>query len=232
MPRKVSARLAAVLAATSLVLSVLIMATPASAASLTQVTNFGDNPGNMQMYVYVPDTHTAKPPIVLAMHGCGGSGPAFYSGSEFASLADRYGFIVIYPTATQSAGFGNCFDTWSDAAKHRGGGSDPVSLISMINYVEQHYNGDAERVFATGSSSGGMMTDEMLALYLTCSRRARPSWAFRSGASPTRPTTRLDQQVHRREHDEDPAGVGRSRAAGLPGIRRAAAAPPAVARNQ
>ncbi|SED97588.1 esterase, PHB depolymerase family [Streptomyces misionensis] len=165
MPRKVSARLAAVLAATSLVLSVLIMATPASAASLTQVTNFGDNPGNMQMYVYVPDTHTAKPPIVLAMHGCGGSGPAFYSGSEFASLADRYGFIVIYPTATQSAGFGNCFDTWSDAAKHRGGGSDPVSLISMINYVEQHYNGDAERVFATGSSSGGMMTDEMLALY-------------------------------------------------------------------
>ncbi|TWV32112.1 PHB depolymerase family esterase [Streptomyces misionensis] len=165
MPRKVSARLAAVLAATALVLSALVMATPASAASLTQVTNFGDNPGNMQMHVYVPVTHTAKPAIVLAMHGCGGSGPDFYSGSEFASLADRYGFVVIYPTATQSAGFGNCFDTWSDAAKRRGGGSDPVSLISMINYVEQHYNGDPKQVFATGSSSGGMMTDEMLALY-------------------------------------------------------------------
>ncbi|MEU2351437.1 PHB depolymerase family esterase [Streptomyces misionensis] len=153
------------LAAIGLLLSVLVMATPASAASLTQVTNFGDNPGNMRMYVYVPDTHTAKPAIVLAMHGCGGSGPDFYSGSEFASLADRYGFIVIYPTATQSAGFGNCFDTWSDAAKRRGGGSDPVSLISMVDYVEQHYNGDPKQVFVTGSSSGGMMTDEMLALY-------------------------------------------------------------------
>jgi poly(3-hydroxybutyrate) depolymerase len=72
--------------------------------------------------VYVPDARPANPAIVVAMHGCGGSGPGFCSGSEFASLADRYGFIVIYPSATQQAGFGNCFDTWSDAAKRRGGG--------------------------------------------------------------------------------------------------------------
>jgi poly(hydroxyalkanoate) depolymerase family esterase len=99
------------------------------------------------------------------MHRCGASGPGFYSGSEFASLADRYGFIVIYPTATQQAGFGNCFDTWSDAAKRRGGGSDPVSIVSMVSYAERQYGGDANRVYATGSSSGGMMTNEMLALY-------------------------------------------------------------------
>jgi poly(hydroxyalkanoate) depolymerase family esterase len=117
------------------------------------------------MYIYVPSSHQAKPGIVVAMHGCGGSGPGFYSGSEFASLADRYGFIVIYPSATQQAGFGNCFDTWSDAAKRRGGGSDPVSLVSMVTYAEQNYNGDPNRVYATGSSSGGMMTNEMLALY-------------------------------------------------------------------
>ncbi|WP_055588013.1 extracellular catalytic domain type 1 short-chain-length polyhydroxyalkanoate depolymerase, partial [Peterkaempfera griseoplana] len=165
IPRRTPARLIAAFVSAGLALLALVMPAPASAASLTQVTNFGDNPGNMQMYVYVPDARPAKPAIVLAMHGCGGSGPNFYSGSEFASLADRYGFIVIYPTATQSAGFGNCFDTWSDAAKHRGGGSDPVSLVSMINYVEQHYNGDPSRVYATGSSSGGMMTDEMLTLY-------------------------------------------------------------------
>ena len=67
------------------------------------------------------------------MHGCGGSGPGFYSGSEFASLADQYGFIVIYPTATQQAGFGNCFDTWSAASKRRDGGSDPV-----VDHVDGH----------------------------------------------------------------------------------------------
>ena len=137
----------------------------ASAASLVEVTNFGANPGGMRMHVYVPDTRPASPAIVVAMHGCGGSGPGFYSGSEFASLADRLGFVVIYPSAQQQAGFGNCFDTWSDAAKRRGGGSDPVSIVSMVTYVERTYGGDPNRVFATGSSSGGMMTNHMLALY-------------------------------------------------------------------
>ncbi len=153
--------------AASLVAAGLVAPTvgPAYAASLTEVTSFGDNPGRMRMHVYVPDNRPARPAVVVAMHGCGGSGPGFYSGSEFASLADRYGYIVIYPSATQQAGFGNCFDTWSDAAKRRGGGSDPVSIISMIRYVQQQYAADPDRVYATGSSSGGMMTNHMLALY-------------------------------------------------------------------
>ncbi|MBF5028831.1 PHB depolymerase family esterase [Micromonospora sp. ANENR4] len=159
---KMVVALAASLAAAGLVIPTV---QPAYAASLTEVTSFGDNPGRMRMHVYVPDTRPARPATVVAMHGCGGSGPGFYSGSEFAGLADRYGFIVIYPSATQQAGFGNCFDTWSDAAKRRGGGSDPVSLISMVRYVQQQYGADPDRVYATGSSSGGMMTNHMLALY-------------------------------------------------------------------
>ncbi|MFC3890598.1 alpha/beta hydrolase family esterase [Lentzea rhizosphaerae] len=141
-----------------------VLAPQASAASLVEVTNFGNNPGGMRMHVYVPDTRPAKPAIVVAMHGCGGSGPGFYSGSEFASLANRRGFIVIYPSAQQQAGFGKCFDTWSAAGKQRGG-SDAASIVSMVTYVQQRYSGDPARVYATGSSSGGMMTQHMLALY-------------------------------------------------------------------
>ncbi|OLF10358.1 extracellular catalytic domain type 1 short-chain-length polyhydroxyalkanoate depolymerase [Actinophytocola xanthii] len=149
----------------SITLAGVVFAPPASAATLVEVTNFGTNPGGMRMHVYVPDSRPASPAVVVAMHGCGGSGPGFYSGSEFASLADRHGFIVIYPSAQQQAGFGKCFDTWSDASKRRGGGSDPVSIASMVTYTQQSYGADPNRVFATGSSSGGMMTNHMLALY-------------------------------------------------------------------
>jgi poly(hydroxyalkanoate) depolymerase family esterase len=138
---------------------------PAYAASLVEVTSFGTNPGGMRMHVYVPDSRPASPAIVVAMHGCGGSGPGFYQQSEFARLADRYGYLVIYPSAQQEAGFGKCFDTWSDAAKRRGGGSDPVSIASMVTYAQRQYGGDPNRVYATGSSSGGMMTQHMLAVY-------------------------------------------------------------------
>ncbi|MCS7477062.1 PHB depolymerase family esterase [Umezawaea endophytica] len=164
MKSTISLLLAAV---TSLVVGGIVVTTPApaSAASLTEVANFGDNPGGMRMHVYAPDSRPANPAIVVAMHGCGGSGPGFYSGSEFASAADRHGFVVIYPSAQQEAGFGKCFDTWSAAAKRRGGGSDPVSITSMVTYVQQRYGGDPNRVYATGSSSGGMMTNHLLALY-------------------------------------------------------------------
>ncbi|MDG4785343.1 PHB depolymerase family esterase [Micromonospora sp. WMMD1102] len=153
--------------ASALVLAtgVVALSPPASAASLVEVTNFGNNPGGMRMHIYVPDNRPANPPIVVAMHGCGGSGPGFYSGSEFASLSNQYGFIVIYPSAMQEAGFGRCFDTWSDASKRRGGGSDPVSIESMVNYARTQHGGDINRVYATGSSSGGMMTQHMLAVY-------------------------------------------------------------------
>ena len=59
----------------------------------------------------------------MASHYCTGTGPAFYSGTEFASLADQYGFIVIYPTANRD---GNCFDVSSPQALRHDGGSDSL----------------------------------------------------------------------------------------------------------
>jgi len=64
---------------------------PAQAATLVQVTGFGSNPGGDQMYIYVPDTVTANPPILVALHQCTGSGPAFFASTEFASLASQDG---------------------------------------------------------------------------------------------------------------------------------------------
>jgi acetylxylan esterase len=46
-----------------------------------------------------------------------------------------------------------------------GGGGDSLGLVSMINYTLTKYNGDPAKVFVTGSSSGGMMTNLMLAAY-------------------------------------------------------------------
>jgi poly(hydroxyalkanoate) depolymerase family esterase len=134
----------------------------AAAASLTQVTNFGTNPTNLQMYVYVPNNVKPNPSILLALHGCQGSGPYLYSSTDFGSLADQNGFIVIYPSSNPG---GSCWDVSSDQALKRNGGSDPVGLMSMITYTEQHYGGNPNAVYVTGESSGGMMTNVMLADY-------------------------------------------------------------------
>jgi poly(hydroxyalkanoate) depolymerase family esterase len=148
--------------ATAMCAATAVIAPQASAATLTQITNFGNNPTNLQMYEYVPNNVQAHPPILLALHGCQGSGPYFYSSTQFASLADQYGFVVIYPSVTRSY---DCWDVSSPSSLTHSGNNDPAGLVSMIQYVEQHNNGDASRVFVTGGSSGAMMTNVMLGDY-------------------------------------------------------------------
>lgn len=38
--------------------------------SLQQVTDFGDNPTNVGMYIYVPNNLASNPGIVVAIHYC------------------------------------------------------------------------------------------------------------------------------------------------------------------
>ncbi|MBO4161134.1 extracellular catalytic domain type 1 short-chain-length polyhydroxyalkanoate depolymerase [Micromonospora antibiotica] len=157
------ALLAAALAtALATVTAVVAAPNPASAATLTQVTNFGTNPTNLQMHLYVPDRVAARPALLLALHYCTGSGPALHTGFGLSSLADRYGYIVIYPSVTRSS---KCWDVSSPQALRRNGGSDPVGLMSMIDYVRNRYPVDANRIGVAGFSSGAMMTNVMAGVY-------------------------------------------------------------------
>jgi len=162
MRRLTQALLALTAAVSAVGASVLLPAAPAAAATLQEVTGFGANPTNLRMHLYVPDRLPPNPALLVAVHYCTGSGPAFYSGTSFASLADRYGYIVIYPSATRS---GNCFDVSSPGALRHDGNSDPAGIVSMVRYVQQRYSTDPARTVVTGASSGAMMTNVLLGDY-------------------------------------------------------------------
>ncbi|MGC5310619.1 extracellular catalytic domain type 1 short-chain-length polyhydroxyalkanoate depolymerase [Micromonospora zamorensis] len=162
MRSRIALLAAALATALATVTTVVTVATPASAATLTQVTNFGTNPTNLQMHLYVPDRVAAQPALLLALHYCTGSGPAVHTGFGLSTLADRYGFIVIYPSVTRSS---KCWDVSSPQALRRDGGSDPIGLKSMVDHVRSRYPVDANRIAVGGFSSGAMMTNVMLGLY-------------------------------------------------------------------
>jgi poly(hydroxyalkanoate) depolymerase family esterase len=145
--------------------TVLAAAGPASAAaSLTQVTNFGNDPSNLNMYVYVPDRLAPRPALLVAIHYCTGSAQALFNGAahDFVTAADQYGYVIVFPEATRD---GHCFDVSSPQALKRGGGSDPVGIMSMVGYARRHYHVDPDRIFVTGVSSGAMMTNVLAAEY-------------------------------------------------------------------
>ncbi|MFD4669121.1 PHB depolymerase family esterase [Lentzea sp. NPDC058450] len=161
------ARLGAFLAAAlSLIAAIGFSAMPqqAHAASLTQVTGFGTNPTNLNMYVYAPDRLATRPALLLMIHYCTGTASAVHNGGgrDYVTAADRYGFVIVYPEATRD---GRCFDVSTQNALRRNGGSDSTGIMSMVAHARQRYNVDPARIVVSGISSGAMMTNVLAAEY-------------------------------------------------------------------
>jgi len=114
------------------------------------------------MYIYVPSKLAAKPPVIVAIHHCQGTGPGYANETPYNKLADQYGFIVIYPSSPYS---GTCWDVSSKASLTHNGGGDSNAIANMVTYTLSKYKGDSTRVYVTGSSSGAMMTNVMAATY-------------------------------------------------------------------
>jgi acetylxylan esterase len=145
----------------------LLVATPARAASLQKVDQsvwaISGLPSYVNMYIYIPDKLAAKPAILVASHHCQGTGTGTYNEtkSTLVPLADKNGFIMIFPEATGH----NCWDVGSDKSLKHDGFGDTHAIAQMVRYTLAKYNGDSGRVYAFGGSSGAMMTQALMGVY-------------------------------------------------------------------
>lgn len=94
--------------------STLLALTALGSCQLTRVTDFADGPTKVGMYSYVPKTLTKPAPIIVAIHHCQGSAQGYSTESGYMPLADKHGFILIYPNSKSGGG---CFDVSSTACK-------------------------------------------------------------------------------------------------------------------
>lgn len=107
--------------------------------------------------IEVPTSYStgAAMPVLLVFHGAGGTGRSMQLLTGLGQLAERYGFIAVYPNAdaesrgTWALGCNRC--TWADAA-----GIDDYRFVrDMIDTLAAAYSIDRQRIFATGFSLGG-----------------------------------------------------------------------------
>ncbi|MDP9398201.1 MAG: PHB depolymerase family esterase [Actinomycetota bacterium] len=138
---------------------------PAAAAAVTgQVVSFGSNPGNLQMFRYVPDDLPRNAPVVVAMHGCTQRATAYDDEPGWTALADRWKFILVLPQQTSANNANSCFN-WFESADITRGSGEALSIKQMVDKTKADYSVDAGRVYATGLSAGGAMTAVMVATY-------------------------------------------------------------------
>lgn len=135
-----------------------------SHAQISPVSNFGSDPGNLNMYTYIPSGIPSNAPLVLVLHGCTQDAVSYANESDWNSLADEYKFYVIYAEQPAANNFSRCFNWFQSGDANRGAG-EAASLKSMVDYMKSNYSVNNNGVYVTGFSAGGAMTTVMLAAY-------------------------------------------------------------------
>ena len=140
----------------------------AAVSSMTQVTTFGSNPGNLLMFSYAPQAMPQSAPLVLALHGCSQTASVF-SNAGWNGLADTYKFYVVYPQQQSQNNTQTCFNwfgnTSGNTADITRGQGEAESIVEMIDSMKSTYSIDPKRVFVSGFSAGAAYAVALMAMY-------------------------------------------------------------------
>ncbi len=137
-----------------------------SYCQLNEVKNFGKNPGNLKMYMHMPKIFidSTALPLVVALHGCYQDASEIANESGWNSLADKYGFVVIYPEQKRVNNGYKCFN-WFRSADNKRDKGESASIKEMIDYTINGSLIDTSRIYIYGLSAGAVMTVQMLGNY-------------------------------------------------------------------
>ncbi|MGH7923255.1 MAG: alpha/beta hydrolase family esterase [Candidatus Binatus sp.] len=128
----------------------------------------GANKMTRTFIVHVPPRFDGKSkvPVVIMLHGAGGSGEGAMAEAGWAAKADREGFVAVFPDGSPPrpmvpARFLLNPRLWNDGSGRAIGVDhvDDIGFISaMIDFLEARYAADPSRIYCTGFSNGASMT--------------------------------------------------------------------------
>jgi poly(3-hydroxybutyrate) depolymerase len=118
----------------------------------------------MPYHMYVPSKYdgTRAFPLIIALHGLGGTEDSFFEGYEkaFPPLAERHGYIVAAPLGYRvdgSYGWGVGTPP-ADPTTKRTQERSEADVMQVLRLVRQQYKIDENRIYLTGHSMGAIGT--------------------------------------------------------------------------
>lgn len=122
---------------------------------------------------YVPASYDGSRPVPLlfSFHGTGWTGKMQRDLDRFTDLAEKEGFIVVYPDSTTLVGhippgqLAGYLTQWNDGREWTpqfAWGIDDVGFVSaLIDKFAEEYNVDERRIYAAGMSNGAVFTQRL-----------------------------------------------------------------------
>jgi polyhydroxybutyrate depolymerase len=118
---------------------------------VSQVLSVG---GVQRTYLVGAPAKKSPMPLLLVFHGGGGRGSGMVRLTGFNDLADRYGFVVVYPDGLRRQ--------WNDGRLPFNNHAEDVAFVSaLIDAVAKEYPIDRKRIYAAGMSNGAMFSQRL-----------------------------------------------------------------------
>ncbi len=130
-------------------------AVPVPAGQVISGTHTGAA-GTRHYKLFVPQTATGSPPLVVMLHGCTQSPDDFAAGTRMNEIAAREGFLVVYPAQSANANGSKCWNWFKPQDQAREGG-EPSLVAGIVRDVAAIHGVDPKRIFVAGLSAGGAM---------------------------------------------------------------------------
>lgn len=127
---------------------------PRALGSTTETIRVGPRQRSYVLHVPAFGDSNRPRPLVLLLHGYGGTAETFEQGSHFSAKADSAGFIVAYPNGQRVYGFAGPRH-WAAFGDDR---TDVDFIRALIDRIASAHRVDATRIYVGGFSNGAMMT--------------------------------------------------------------------------
>jgi poly(hydroxyalkanoate) depolymerase family esterase len=130
--------------------------------------SYTNNAGTRAYKLYVPARYSNElrepVPLIVMLHGCTQSPDDFAAGTRMNELAERHGFLVVYPAQAANANGAKCWNWFRSEDQERDRG-EPSLIAGITREVASDYRIDARRIFVAGMSAGAAMAIVLGATY-------------------------------------------------------------------
>ena len=114
--------------------------------------------------IYVPSRLDGPAPLVVVLHGCEQDADAIAASTRWNALAEKEGFLVLYPNQQWGLNPYNCWN-WFLPVNETPGLGEPAAIVAAIGAAKAAYPIDASRVYVAGISAGGAEAATLLSCY-------------------------------------------------------------------